>query len=308
MNRVLLGVVMAALLAAKGAWAQDKSGSADSTGNSDSTMVTGQPSPEDRLADAWARLGEGFSSKRVDTRIAALSALSLLGGNPRAEGMVRSAMMDTLADIDVRLAAIVAAGQMDKDRVDKARGVHGSFERDLQGLVKSEDPKLSFTAATTLWALHDRAGEDVLLETAEGERASDYSFLKRSEHNASRTLHSPEALAKIAMVQSLTMLVPPVGMGMGAYGYLKGTGGASPQVTAIEQLTKEHSPAVQKALITATQTKDAAARIAAAEALARFPGAAVRDALYPLMSDDKTQVRLTASAAYVRVSGMTAGR
>lgn len=276
---------------------------AQSTDQADGQVVGAQPvTPGDRAQECWGRLEDSLSSKRVDTRIQALSALSLLGGNSRAEAMVRKAMMDSGADVDVRLAAIVAAGQMDKDR-----GAHPAFRDDLHKLLADEDPKLSFTAATTLWALHDRSGEDVLVATAEGERASDYSFLKRSEHNASRTLHSPEALAKIAMLQSLTILVPPVGMGMGAYGYLKGTSGPSPQVTAIEQLAKEHTPAVQKSLLVATGTKDAAARIAAAEALARYSGPAVADALYALTSDDKLQVRLTASAAFLAATGQSAG-
>ena len=90
---------------------------------------------------------------------------------------------------------------------------------------------------------------------------------------------------------------------MGAYSYLKGAPSASPQVTAIVQLGKVHSPTVQKALIQATLTSDAAARTAAAEALATFPAPEVRDALYQLLLDDKPQVRLTASAAYIRNAG-----
>lgn len=291
MRKALVGLVGIVLLGCPPGRAQDK-------GTNDSGLVgVTPPAPEDGTSKAWKQLVDNLASKREDTRIDAINALSLLGGNARAEGMVRDVMNDTQADIDVRLAAIVAAGQMDKDR-----GAHGSFGADLHKFVASDDPKLSFTAATTLWALQDTSGEDVLIATAEGERVSDYSFLKRSEHNASRTLHSPEALAKIAMMQGLTILVPPVGMGMGAYGYLKGTPGASPQVTAIEQLAKVHTPEVQKALIVATKTKDTAARIAAAEALAKFSGADVRDALAPLLDSDRLQVRLTASAAYLRAT------
>lgn len=268
-------------------------------GHSADGAVVGAPATAtDVTSEAWTLLQDSLQSKRVDTRIAGLSALSLLGGNDRAEQLVRGEMKDDAADIDVRLAAIVAAGQMDGDR-----GPRSTFRNDLRTLLQSNDPKLSFTAASTLWALHDPSGEEVLTATAEGERASDYSFLKRSEHNASRTLHSPEALAKIAVMQSLTIFVPPVGMGMGAYGYLKGTPGASPQVTAIEQLAKVHNPAVQAALVEATKTKDAGARIAAAEALSKFPAPPVRDALQALISDDKLQVRLTASAAYLAVTG-----
>ena len=249
-------------------------------------------SPADIANEAWTQLTDSLNAKNTDTRLAALNALSLLGGNPKAEGMVRSTLAD--ANIDVRLAAIVAAGQMDKDR-----GQHGAFHKDLHDLLASDDPKISFTAATTLWALHDTAGQDVLSATAEGERASDYSFWKRSQHNASRTLHSPEALARIAVQQGLVILVPPVGMGMGAYSYLKGAPEASPQVTAIVQLAKVHTPSVQHALIEATKTKSAGARTAAAESLATFPGPLVRDALYALFTDDKSQVRLTATAAYL---------
>ncbi len=287
---LLLGV---ALLAAPRAWAQNKDPNDGAVVGAATTL-----SPADKANRAWSALTDSLGAKREDTRIQAINALSLLGGNPKAEGLIRGLMHDGQADIDVRLAAIVAAGQMDKDR-----GTHGSFAKDLHDLLASDDPKLSFIAATTLWALKDTAGEDVLIATAEGERASDYSFLKRSEHNASRTLHSPEALAKIAMMQSLTILVPPVGMGMGAYGYLRGSPGASPQVDAIEQLAKVHTPDVQKSLLVATKTKDAAARIAAAEALSKFAGTDVQEALYRLLDDDKLQVRLTASAAYLRVVG-----
>ena len=289
---LLLGV---ALFGPPGVLAQNAAQSKDPNDGA----VVGAPdqvSPADKVNRAWSALTGSLGAKREDTRIEAINALSLLGGDPKAEDLVRSLMHDAQADIDVRLAAIVATGQMDKDR-----GPHPSFAKDLHDLLGSEDPKLSFTAATTLWALKDTSGEDVLAATAEGERASDYSFLKRSEHNASRTLHSPEALAKIAMMQGLTILVPPVGMGMGAYGYLKGTPGASPQVTAIEQLAKVHTPEVQKVLVVATKTKDPAARIAAAESLAQFSGPDVQDALYALLDDDKLQVRLTASAAYLKV-------
>lgn len=260
--------------------------------------ATAAPTPAQIADQAWTQLQEGLTAKNEDRRIATINALSLLGGNPRAEQMVLRAMLD--ANIDVRLAAVVAAGQMEKDRT-----THGIFRPELHKLLSSNDPKLSFTAATTLWTLHDNSGEEVLTATAEGERASDYNFFKRSELNANRTLHNPEALAKIAITQGLDVLVPPVGMGMGAYGYLKGTPGASPQVTAIEQLAKVHTPSVQQALIVACKTKDPGARIAAAESLAKFPGQPVRDALYPLMTDDKPQVRLTASAAYIR--NLTAG-
>ena len=266
-------------------------------GNPDAETV-GVPAtskPGVLLDASWTRLTNALTGTRnTDTRIAAVTALSLLGGTARGEKLVRDAVGDP--DIDVRLAAIVAAGEMIK-------GGSRNLTQDVRNQLNSDDPKVAFTAASTLWKLDDPSGEDILMAVAEGERSADYSFWKGSKHNANRTLHSPSALAKIAAQQSMVILVPPVGMGMGAYGYLKGAGGVSPQVTSITQIAKEHTDLVKDALINATKTKDQGARLAAAEALAKFRGDDVRETLRLMMGDDgKENVRLTASAAYIRVS------
>ncbi|AFL88922.1 hypothetical protein Terro_2685 [Terriglobus roseus DSM 18391] len=258
-------------------------------------QVVGAPDeirPAVLIEAAWTRLENGVTgTKNTDVRIAAISGLSLLGGEPRAERLVGNAMHDS--DIDVRLAAIVAAGEM-------AKNGSRSFPSEIRDQLNDPDPKVAFTAASTLWKLDDPSGEDILLAVAEGERSGDYNFWKGSKHNANRTLHSPAALAKIAAQQSMVILVPPVGMGMGAYGYLKSTGGTSPQVTAITQIANEHTGPSQTALIEATKTKDAGARLVAAEALATYRGDAVREALRALLTDSKDNVRFTASAAYIR--------
>jgi HEAT repeat protein len=266
-------------------------------GNPDAQVVGAQDDtrPAALVDAAWARLENGVTgTKNTDTRIAAISSLSLLGGQPRAERLVGNAMHDP--DIDVRLAAIVAAGEM-------ARNGSREFPTELRNQLNDGDPKVAFTAASTLWKLNDPSGEDILLAVAQGERSGDYNFWKGSKHNASRTLHSPSALAKIAAQQSMVILVPPVGMGMGAYGYLKTAGGTSPQVTAITQIAKEHTDPSRKALIEATRTRDAGARLAAAEALSTYTGADTREALRALLTDGKENVRFTASAAYIHNLG-----
>jgi HEAT repeat protein len=271
------------------------------TTNPDSQVVgaTDETRPAVLMDAAWARLENGVTGTRnTDVRIAAIAGLSLLGGEARAERLVGNAMSDP--DIDVHLAAIVAAGEMSK-----ATGPHSNFATELRNQLNDADPKVAFTAASTLWKMNDPSGEDILLAVAEGERSGDYNFWKGSKHNANRTLHSPAALAKIAAQQSMVILVPPVGIGMGAYGYLKGAGGASPQVTAITQIAKEHTDPAKTALMEATKTKDSGARLAAAEALATFRGDDVREALRGLLTDSKDNVRFTASAAYIRVAGTT---
>jgi hypothetical protein len=242
-----------------------------------------ETNPSVLIEASWTRLTNGLTgTKNTDMRIAAISGLSLLGGNPRAE----------------KLSAIVAAGEMAKDG-------SRNLANEVRNLLNDADPKVAFTAASTLWKLDDPSGEDILMAVAQGERSGDYSFWKGSKHNANRTLHSPAALAKIAAQQSMVILVPPVGIGMGAYGYLKSTG-ASPQVVSITQIAKEHTDPVKQALIEASKTKDTGARLAAAEALVKFRGDDVREALRNLLTDSKDNVRFTASAAYIRVASSPA--
>jgi HEAT repeat protein len=264
--------------------------------NPDSKVVGAddETKPSVLIDASWTRLTNGLTgTKNTDTRIAAINGLSLLGGEARAEKLIRDTLNDP--DIDVRLSAIVAAGEM-------AKAGSRNLINDVRNLLNDADPKVAFTSASTLWKLDDPSGEDILMAVAQGERSGDYSFWKGSKHNANRTLHSPAALAKIAAQQSMVILVPPVGMGMGAYGYLKGAGGASPQVVSITQIAKEHTDPVKQALIEASKTKDTGARLAAAEALAKFRGDDVREALRNLLTDSKDNVRFTASAAYIRVA------
>ena len=263
--------------------------------NVDSKVVGAddETNPSVLIEASWTRLTNGLTgTKNTDMRIAAISGLSLLGGHPRAEKLIHDTLNDP--DIDVRLSAIVAAGEMAKDG-------SRNLANEVRNLLNDTDPKVAFTAASTLWKLDDPSGEDILMAVAQGERSGDYSFWKGSKHNATRTLHSPAALAKIAAQQSMVILVPPVGIGMGAYGYLKSTG-ASPQVVSITQIAKEHTDPVKQALIEASKTKDTGARLAAAEALVKFRGDDVREALRNLLTDSKDNVRFTASAAYIRVA------
>lgn len=252
-----------------------------------------ESSPQMLRDAAWSRLEDGVTgTKNTDTRIAAISALSMLGGQQRAEKLIGNCLHDP--DSDVRLAAIVAAGELMKN------GSANVFSNELRGQLNDQDPKIVFTTASTLWKLGDPSGEDILLAVSEGERSGDYNFWKGSTHQANRTLHNPIALMKIAAQQSVAILVPPVGIGMGAYNYLKGSGGVSPQITAITEIGKAHTDPAKIALIEATKTKDPGARLSAAEALANYRGADVTAALHNLLNDDKENVRFIANAAYIR--------
>ncbi len=282
---ILLPVLIA--LPATSLHAQDKAAPSN-------VLTTADAGPAAQVAASWSRLENGVTgTKNTETRIAAITALSVLGGEPKAEKLVRDTLHD--ADIDVRLAAIVAAGEMGRPM-----GQRSNFAMELRNLLNDADPKVAFTSASTLWKMNDPSGEDILIAVAGGERSADYNFWKGSEHTANRTLHSPSALAKIAVQQGMVILVPPVGIGMGAYGYLKGAGGPDPQVTAITQIAKERTSPVKNVLMQATGAKNIGARLAATEALAQFRGDDVRAALEPLLNDSHENIRFMANAAYIR--------
>lgn len=253
-----------------------------------STVAAAQMPPPS-ASEAWAQLQAGFDSSSADARIQTVTALSVIGTSGEAERMLRSAFHDK--EVDVRLAAIVAAGET-KDR---------NLIGDLRTLLDDPAPEVAFTAATTLWKAGDRSGEDVLLAVVRGERKASPGFMKSATHNANRTLHKPGELLKIGAMQATSILVPPVGMGMGAYKYLDGPS-KDPRVQALDLLAKEHNELVHRGLMDATDDKDDAVRLVAAEELAKYPGAATADALGKMFGDGKTAVRLMACAAFLRVS------
>ena len=90
-------------------------------------------------------------------------------------------------------------------------------------ILRSPSPRPS-----TLWKLGDVSGRGHTRCRCRGRALRRLLVLER-EQDETRTARctGPSALAKIAAQQGMLMLVPPVGIGMGAYGYLKGAGGTS---------------------------------------------------------------------------------
>ena len=89
-------------------------------------------------------------AKHPQTRIQGLAALGLLR-SPRSEKMIVDAMADP--DVDVRTAAALAAGQT-RDR---------NLTTPLRNLLDDKEPQVAFTAASTLWKMNDKSGEDILM-------------------------------------------------------------------------------------------------------------------------------------------------
>jgi HEAT repeat protein len=226
--------------------------------------------------------------KHPDARIQALAALGTLGVNARAETLIVAAMKDS--DVDVRTAAVLAAGQT-KNR---------NLTTPIRNMLNDKEPQVAFASATTLWKMNDRSGEDILIAIVDGDRKATAGLKNSAMHTMNKDLHSPSTLARIGALQAGSMLLGPFGIGITAYEYMRKNGGDSARVTAIEQISQEKTNPIRTNLVSALGDKDPAVRAAAAKALGtNYHDKAISDALLPVFDDPKKPVRLTAAAAYI---------
>ena len=240
--------------------------------------------------EAWEMLTDAaHEPKHADARIQALAALGTLGTNARAGKLIEEAMKDP--DVDVRTAAVLAAGQTN----------NRNLTTPIRNMLDDKEPQVAFVAATTLWKRNDRSGEDILVAVVDGDRRATADLKDSTIHTVSKDLHSPSTLAKIGALQGASVLLGPFGFGITAYEYMRKNGGDTSRVSAIEQISQEKTAPIRSTLIAALGDKDPAVRAASAKALgAGYRDKVVSDALLALFDDSKLPVRLTAAAAYLR--------
>lgn len=247
---------------------------------------------EDRSHEAWRILMDAAGdTKHTQTRIQALAALGMLR-TPQSEKMIADAMGDP--DVDVRTAAALAAGQT-KDR---------NLTTGLRNLLDDKEPQVEFTAATTLWKMGDRSGEDILMSVVDGGRSAVPTIMHGAGHSISRDLHDPAKLARLGATQGAAMLLGPFGFGIAAFEYVHSSGGNLARVSAIEQVSQQKTEPIHKELMAALGDKDPAVRAASAKALVEYQDNATSMAVYALFIDPKYPVRLTCAAAYLRTTGV----
>lgn len=264
-----------------------------------------QQAPRDRTKntvaqnneEAWSMLTDAVGdTKHADLRIQALAALGTLGENVRSEKIIATAMKDP--DVDVRTAAVLAAGQT------KSR----NLTTDIRALLDDKAPQVAFVAATTLWKMNDRSGEDILVAVVNGERSAKPGMVNGTMHTVNKDLHNPATLARIGALQGASLLLGPFGFGITAIEYMHKNGGDNARVSAIEQLSQENTAPIRDELIAALTDKDPAVRAAAATALGSYRDTSIPNALLPVFDDPKTPVRLTAAAAYIRTTHLAPAR
>jgi HEAT repeat protein len=302
--RKLLPIVSAVLLATACSQAQQPPAPPTPTTqqpiDADASVVGAVPekpkTPAQLRDQAWTMLTTAVSDdKHEETRVQALAALGLMGGNPRSLRLIKDAMKDK--DIDIRVAAALAAGETKSPNV----------TTELRSMLDDKDPSVAFVAALTLWKMHDRSGEDVLAAVADGERKSTSTLLNGTKHSISKELHDPAAMAKYGATQGAYYLLGPFGIGLTAIEYLRKNGGDNARVSAIEAIAQNHTNPIRLELISATMDKDLGVRAAACKALARYHDKDVPPALAKVFDDAKPPVRLTAAAAYLVSTGAVPG-
>jgi len=245
--------------------------------------------PAETTKRCWQTLTDSVQdAKHTETRTQALNALSSLGWNARADGLIAAAMNDS--DLDVRSAAILAAGKT------KSRALVVPVKK----LLDDAEPQVVFAAATTLWKqFGDKSGEDILAAVAAGDRKASPSLIHGAEHDISRTLHSPSALEKIGIMTGAGMVLGPFGFSISAVEYVRKNGGDSARIQAIDLLAEDKSEGVRDEMRAALDDKDAGVRAAAVKVLGNFHRSQDAKAISTLLDDSKLPVRLAVAAAYI---------
>ena len=243
----------------------------------------------DNSAFAWGMLEKNAApDKSAHDRIQALAALGTMGNDERAAKLIGDNIVEH--NYEVRVAAILAAGLTNN---------HALIPR-LQQALDDDNPQVAYTAALTLWKMHDTSGEDLLIAVATGDRKAKTGLIKSSKHKASKDLHDPKKLTMMGINESAGYLIGPFGVGLKAVEYANKNSGAGPRASAIDTIAQQHSDAVRDALIADLTDPEPAVRAAAAKGLGNWPGEDSAKQLYPLFGDTHLAVRLTAAAAYLR--------
>ena len=247
--------------------------------------------PETR---AWTVLHEGATNKSAEQRQTTMRVLRLIPGNAAALALAEQGLKDK--DMETRGAAALALGDMDSKSA--IPSLLATAKSDMEGSVV-------MAAAKSLIELGDEQGYEVYYAILTGKRKSGAGLIGDQKEQLHELLEHPEQMENMAFEQGMGF-VPFGGIGLQAFQTIHASEEKGPLVkaTAIKILAKDPDPVTTKALVAATQDKEWIIRAAAYDALARRGDAALLPDVTTGMSDQKYQVRLTAAAATIHLSGL----
>lgn len=239
---------------------------------------------------AWSIITDAAGPGRpAHDRIQAMAALGTMGNDERAARLIEEGF--TAKDYDVRVAAVLAAGQTKNPKLVPV----------LQRALDDDNAQVAYTAAITLWKMHDYSGEDLLVAVALGDRKAKPGLIKSEKHKAAKDLHSPKTMAVIAVTEGSGYFLGPFGVGIKAIEVVDKNSGASARAAAIDQLALQHTDQVHDVLVQDLTDGEPAVRAAAAKGLGRWQDDQTEKLVSPMFGDNKLAVRLTAAATYLRV-------
>lgn len=248
---------------------------------------------DDMSRKAEAILQQGLADKNPDTRKRAVAALSLAAS--REPWLSRLLAMLDDKDTEVRLAAVSAVSEI------RSRAVAAALRKTLDDPV----PEVSFAAAKALWTLRDDAGKRALMAVVAGESKTASGFLTKQRRDALRMMHTPRTALLFAARQGAGFApIPGLGSGISSMQAILSDPGVSGRAAAALLLGQRNDPATLAALKQALTEKDASLRAAAVHSLALTNSASLRKDIAPLLTDEKDAVRLSAAAAYLRLSSV----
>ncbi|HEV2579118.1 MAG TPA: HEAT repeat domain-containing protein [Acidobacteriaceae bacterium] len=238
---------------------------------------------------AWSILTDAAGPGRpAHDRVQAMAALGTMGNDERAARLIEEGF--TAKDYDVRVAAVLAAGLTKNPKLLPP----------LERVLDDDNSLVAYTAAITLWKMHDEAGQDLLTAVALGDHKAAPGLIKSEKHKAAKDLHSPKTMAMIAVNQGSGYFLGPFGVGLKAIEMVNKDSGAAPRAAAIDQLAKQHTDQVHEVLVQDLTDGEPAVRAAAAKGLGRWTGDDTAKLVQPMFGDNKLAVRLTAAATYLR--------
>lgn len=238
---------------------------------------------------AWSIITDAAGPGRpAHDRIEAMAALGTMGNDERAARLIEEGF--TAKDYDVRVAAVLAAGETKNQKLIPA----------LQRVLDDDNAQVAYTAAITLWKMHDYSGQDLLTAVATGDRKAAPGLIKSEKHKAAKDLHSPKTMTMIAVNQGSGYFLGPFGVGLKAIEMVNKDSGAAPRAAAIDQLALQHTDEVHDVLVSDLTDDEPAVRAAAAKGLGRWQDENTEKLVQPMFGDNHLAVRLTAAATYLR--------
>jgi len=238
---------------------------------------------------AWSILTDAAGPGRpAHDRVQAMAALGTMGNDERAARLIEEGF--TAKDYDVRIAAVLAAGLTKNPKLIEP----------LQRVLDDDNAQVAYTAAITLWKMHDYSGEDLLIAVAEGDHKATVGLIKAQKHKAAKELRSPKTMSMIAINQASGYFLGPFGVGLKAIEMVNKDSGAAPRAAAVDQIAHQHTDEVHDVLVQGLTDPEPAVRAASAKGLGRWTGDETAKLVQPMFGDNKLAVRLTAAATYIR--------